>query len=230
MWLLLALCVVLARGRSVRTVRGPFTAEELQLVKTVAEGGNADVQYEIGLAFGHEKNYEGAAILLRMAATRGHRSALFFLGDVFRDGLGVPQNLTEAERLYLKASELGHAKATEKLFLMGSPLVRKTVPDLVREAVPDETMRLLHDKADCGRVDAQTVGAQFNLGVCYEKIGDDVEAARYYRMAADQGHSSAQFNIGNMRAAAREAPTLMRVETGRSMRDMRWEACTDETW
>ena len=44
--------------------------------------------------------------------------------------------------------------------------------------------------------------AQFNLGVmCAIGRGtpqDDVEALRWYRMAAEQGHANAQFNLGLM--------------------------------
>ena len=47
--------------------------------------------------------------------------------------------------------------------------------------------------------------AQFNLAVKYE-IGegvpeDDEEAARWYRLAAEQGHAPAQYSLGARRAA-----------------------------
>ena len=38
------------------------------------------------------------------------------------------------------------------------------------------------------------------LGVCYQDgtgvVKDEVEAAKYYKMAADQGHANAQYNLG----------------------------------
>ena len=42
--------------------------------------------------------------------------------------------------------------------------------------------------------------AQYNLGVAYANgdgvLQDDAEAARWYRLAADQGYPAAQFNLG----------------------------------
>ena len=38
------------------------------------------------------------------------------------------------------------------------------------------------------------------VGVCYRHgtgvVKDEVEAAKYYKMAADQGHANAQYNLG----------------------------------
>lgn len=43
--------------------------------------------------------------------------------------------------------------------------------------------------------------AQYNMGVCYHKgegvSQDYTEAAKWYRLAADQGYASAQCNLGN---------------------------------
>ena len=42
--------------------------------------------------------------------------------------------------------------------------------------------------------------AQFNLGVAYANgrgvPQDDVQAVKWYRLAADQGNASAQYNLG----------------------------------
>ena len=47
-------------------------------------------------------------------------------------------------------------------------------------------------------------GAQYNLGFMYANSQgvpqDDVEAVRWYRLAADQGHAGAQYEFGNMYA------------------------------
>ena len=47
-------------------------------------------------------------------------------------------------------------------------------------------------------------GAQYNLGVMYDQgdgvTEDHAEALRWYRLAAEQGHAEAQFNLGVMYA------------------------------
>jgi len=41
--------------------------------------------------------------------------------------------------------------------------------------------------------------AQFNLGLMYGSVPqDDVEAAKWYRLAAEQGYAPAQANLGVM--------------------------------
>lgn len=40
--------------------------------------------------------------------------------------------------------------------------------------------------------------AQYGVGLTYEADADDAEAAKWYRKAADQGHTDAQYSLGNM--------------------------------
>ena len=53
----------------------------------------------------------------------------------------------------------------------------------------------LKKRAEAGDVDAQS-----SLGVMYDNgtgvPEDDVEAVKWYRLAADQGYASAQYNLG----------------------------------
>ena len=53
-------------------------------------------------------------------------------------------------------------------------------------------------------------GAQYNLGLMYANgegvAEDDAEAARWLRLAADQGHAGAQYNLGVMYASGRGVP------------------------
>ena len=52
--------------------------------------------------------------------------------------------------------------------------------------------------------------AQYNLGVCYNTGRgvpvDDKEAARLYKLAADQGHALAQYNLGGCYNTGRGVP------------------------
>ena len=65
-----------------------------------------------------------------------------------------------------------------------------------------ESLRQLAQQGDAG--------AQYNLGFVYERgLGvpqDDVEAARWTRLAADQGHALAQLSLGDMYAYGRGVP------------------------
>lgn len=49
-----------------------------------------------------------AVLWYRRAADQGNADALFYLGDMFEQGHGVPQSDAEAVRLYRKAADQGH--------------------------------------------------------------------------------------------------------------------------
>ena len=46
------------------------------------------------------------------------------------------------------------------------------------------------------RAEAGDAEAQVSLGFMYLGAQDDAEAVRWYRLAADQGHADAQYNLG----------------------------------
>ena len=103
---------------------------------------------------------------LNAAAEQGDAEAQFNLGNMYFEGLGVPQNDAEAARLYRMAAEQGIAEAQFNLGIMY--FTGRGVPQNDAEAA-------MVSAADC------------NLGVMYFAgvPQNDAEAARLYRMAAD---------------------------------------------
>jgi TPR repeat protein len=99
-------------------------------------------------------------------------------------GEGVPQNFSEAARLFRLAADLGHALAQFNIAVCYAK----------GEGVPQdfsEAARYARLAADQGHAHAQ-----YSIALCYAK-GEGVpqdfsEAARYARLAADQGHAAAQ--------------------------------------
>ena len=88
-----------------------------------------DAQYELGMLLYQEctgplisldcgtnktspyKNYQSAARWFELAAKQGHRDAHFQLATMYEHGRGVPQDFTEAARLYRTAAEAGDERA-----------------------------------------------------------------------------------------------------------------------
>jgi TPR repeat protein len=64
-------------------------------------------------------DYFSAATAFRDAAAKGDVSAQKRLGDMYADGVGVPQSYTEAIKCYCKAAEQGHAPAVARLYALG---------------------------------------------------------------------------------------------------------------
>ncbi|MER9429859.1 tetratricopeptide repeat protein [Mesorhizobium sp. M0408] len=51
-----------------------------------------------------------------------------------------------------------------------------------------------------------TMAGPFEDGVAADKHGDYAEAAKLYRLAADQGHAQAQYNLGHMAGNGQGVP------------------------
>lgn len=97
-------------------------AAALQEWRPLAEGGDADVQYILGLMYdngdGVLQDYAEAVNWYRMAALQGHASAQHNLGLMHHNGRGVLQDYAEAVRWYRMASEQGDAYAQNNLGFM----------------------------------------------------------------------------------------------------------------
>ena len=123
-------------------------------------------------------------------AEEGNAVAARFLGDMYIDGHGVPQDYAEALKWYRRAAERGDARAQRSLGVMyydGAGVTGSYT----------EAAKWQRRAADQGDADAQV-----NLGNAYVN-GDGVpqdyaEAVKWYRRAADQGNARAQFCLGIM--------------------------------
>ena len=87
--LLVATCLV-----ATSSVGG--TAQSAEELRTRAEAGDADAQYNLGVAYaageGIPQDDTEAARCWRLAADQGHAVSQYNLGVMYRDGEGVPQN------------------------------------------------------------------------------------------------------------------------------------------
>ena len=93
-----------------------------RLWKPLAEQGDADAQYNLGLMYdygeGVPKDDAKAVYWYRKAAEQGHAKAQFNLGWMYANGEGVAEDGAKAFSWYRKAAEQGHAKAQVKLGAM----------------------------------------------------------------------------------------------------------------
>ena len=83
----------------------------LLLLSQVAEASDAQTDCETGPRYYNSDNYEEALKWLSKAADQGDAKAQGLLGNMYRDGKGVPQNYEEAEKWYRKAAAKGDAEA-----------------------------------------------------------------------------------------------------------------------
>ncbi len=156
---------------------------------------------------------------LRSAAAHAHGGAQGNLGYMYQHGHGVPRDEAEAARLYRLAAEQGFAQAQHNLgvmYLNGQGVPKDTAeavrwfrlaadqghPDAVAALGRTEPAHTLPSSPGAEeRIDAEE---QYRLGQRYNyEVEDYAEAARWYRLAAEQGHAGAQYSLGLIYAMGR---------------------------
>ena len=160
----------------------------------------------------------------RLAAEQGYAGAQFMLGVMYATGEGVPGDDAEAVRWYRLAAEQGLARAQSNLGVMYDN--GEGVPEDDAEAVRWYRLAVEQGYAVCAvhagghvrqrrrcprgrrrggalvsprRRAGPRHGAATISGACTTGEGvpeDDTEAVRWYRLAAEQGHARAQYNLG----------------------------------
>ena len=84
-------------------------------LRKVAEQGDAEAQYNLGLAYangiGVAKDLEEAVKWYRKAAEQGDVQAQYYLGNAYGLGQGIAQDEEEAVKWLLKAAAQGHQDA-----------------------------------------------------------------------------------------------------------------------
>jgi TPR repeat protein len=87
----------------------------LTLWLPLAQRGNADAQFGIGMLYYHghgvPQSYADATRWLLQAADEGHYSAQFTVGSMYEHGIGVPQDFAEAHMWFnLATARAGRAQ------------------------------------------------------------------------------------------------------------------------
>ena len=138
---------------------------------------------------------------LKLRANENNAAAQYYqyyLGLMYANGQGVPQDNAEALKWLHKAADQGNAAAQYNLGAMYAK----------GQGVPQdnaEALQWISKAADQG-----FAAAQFNLGAMYaDGLGvpkSDIEAVPWFRMAADQGYADAQYALGRMYDTGRGVP------------------------
>lgn len=162
------------------TVQQSMTAE--QRAQTITEQGSPPQTYGEILAL----------------AESGDARAQLSLGNLYRYGLGVPEDDAEAVKWFRKAAEQGNSQAQVNLaWLYGHG---QGVPKDSAEAA--KWYQMVYDKGDAS--------LQFSLGYTYvdgrSVPKDSAQAAKWFRRAADQGLDLAQFELARMYASGDGVP------------------------
>jgi TPR repeat protein len=146
--------------------------------------------FDKGLAAAQAGDYATALQELRPLAEQGNADAQFFIGMMYANGDGAPQEYAEAMKWWQLAAERGLANAQHKLgYMYGNGL-----------GVPQDNIESM--KWHTLAAEQGDVNSQYNLGMMYANgdgaTQDYAEAIKWWRLAAKQGLADAQHDLGTM--------------------------------
>lgn len=98
---------------------GGSEAEGYRLLKQGAEGGDAESMRNYGLLLvqgkGYARDMTAGAAFVRRAAVEGDAGAQMLLGDLYNEGMGVPEAAEDAIYWWNRAAEAGNEEAIEAM-------------------------------------------------------------------------------------------------------------------
>ncbi|CAE7455284.1 esiB, partial [Symbiodinium sp. CCMP2456] len=155
----------------------------LHWMRLAAASGFAVAQKNLGTMLMEEGNSELAAESrqwLRRAAEQREPEAAFFLGEIYREGLGVAPDLSEAQRWYRESTALGFFPAATELGLLAYEAGSFAEAEQHLEAAVQG--------------DAEAWGYLATVRMC---LGKGSSAAAIWQRLADRGDAEAQFHLGS---------------------------------
>ncbi len=172
--------------------------------RSQAEAGDRTAQYVVGdyyLRHGDgSADIPSALSWLRKSANQSEPRAQLEMGLAYRTGTGVDQNDSEAVRWLRFAAQQGNTEAAYNLGYVYETGLRISPRDpLWPQITANAPVPKQPDTGEERKV----------------KVRNRVEAARWYRIAADRGHTGAMLNLGTMyrdgRGVEKNGPEAMRL-------------------
>jgi len=143
------------------------------------------------------KDYERAFREWRASADAGLADAQFDLGVLYAHGLGVQQDLGEAERWYRRSAEQGYPDAE---FALGEMYSRGWSAGARDQANAMRWLQLENNG------DTSMPTGDWDSIADYGQAKDQKQAAYWYRRAAEQGLAEAQYSLGRLYATGKGVP------------------------
>jgi uncharacterized protein len=172
--------------------------------RSQAEVGDRTAQYVVGIHYlqsgGGSEDITSGLSWIRKSANQSEPRAELQLGLAYRTGTGIEQNDAEAVRWLRFSAEQGNAEAAYNLGYIFETGLRLSPQDPLWSQM---TAHVALPK------DAETGEAR------KVKLRNPAEAARWYRMAIERGHTGAMLHLGTMyqegRGVEKNGPEAMRL-------------------
>lgn len=146
--------------------------------------------YEEGMKAYEKGDYQSALKEFQQAAREGNVNGQYSLGLMYQDGIGVEQDLEQAQKYFAQAAKQGSKQAKTHLVEIHKQQYRQAM-EAYEKGNYKKALQLFKRLAEQGMVDAQ-----YNLGLVYQDgLFGEVNktlAKQYFEQAAQQGSEAAQ--------------------------------------
>lgn len=183
-WLAALLCAVMLCAAPA------FAAKRQAAPGQIEKWRNEGILYYEGKERFIRRNYEKAHEFFELAGGAGDATSLYYLGNMYSEGLGVLQDEEKARLLYLRAAEKGQpdSQLLTAVFLIMDGIIEKNPTR--QKLLYADAVRWLEQSAEQGNMEAH-----FWLGDMLTKgLGTKQDTARgkaLMRKAADAGNPNA---------------------------------------
>jgi TPR repeat protein len=164
--------------------------------------------------FSLPRNHEEAFKWYELAANQGHAKAQYSVGDAYDSGKGVPRDAEEAVKWHRLAADQSAANQGDAKAQFNIGLAYDSVEGLLQDDQDHhEAIKWYRLAADQGYAEAQfrlglgyaaseNTSTQSKFGTYYPGAGNPgwrcKEAAKWFELAANQGHADAQHNLAQI--------------------------------
>ncbi|OHT09851.1 hypothetical protein TRFO_04371 [Tritrichomonas foetus] len=185
--------------------------EAMNLYQISSDGGVNEASYRLGILYeegrpGIEKDELKAIKLFTIASERGNADAQYKLAFMNEEGRGVPQNITEAIRLYKLSADLGHPLSSYRYAIILYKM-NKNREEIIKylnisaEAKNKDAALMLgdllegEDKYQAYKTSASlgSVDGMYKYGLLLRKDGKEAEAIKMFYHAASGNHPNASY-------------------------------------
>ena len=154
------------------------------LFERAAELGEAAAMSALAAAYKERGETQKAFMWTTKAADAGLPFAQAELGLAYQTGDGVAQNTREAVIWYGKAARGGSAIGAARLYRLGA------------ERASDKHGSMADVRRRVSHAHAGDSEARFRLATLFADVGAHAQAFDWYRLAGDQGHHDAEYQLG----------------------------------
>lgn len=166
-----------------------FDKNSIDSLEVLAQNGNSNAMFLLGVYYYQVQRYDRSKTWLEQAANNEHAGAMNQLAWIYREGLGVPENLNQAVVWHRYSAEAGYPRAMTNLAYLYS-IGQGVEKDLYASARWYERAAELKSASGIYAIASYTLN-----GIAgYEK--DERQGVLLLLEAAQLGHKRAMYVIG----------------------------------